>query len=454
MPTAIVPEQTTPEAVDDARRKLLKSAAVALASAGAASAFPVHPAPAATVAATGAIRPFRINVPEKELGDLRRRLAATRWPDKETVDDDSQGVKLAVLRELVRHWQTDYDWRKVEARLNARPQFITEIDGLDIHFIHVRSKHENALPLIVTHGWPGSIIEQLKIIDPLTNPTAHGGSASDAFHLVIPSMPGYGFSGKPKTTGWGPPRIAAAWIVLMKRLGYTKFVAQGGDWGSPVSNQMAKLAPPELLGIHVNLPGVLPPEIIKALQSGDPAPSDLSADEKHAYEQIALSFAKRRAYALIMGTRPQTMTGLADSPAGLAAWMLDHGDGYAQPAAAITSAVLGRTIDGHAAGDLTRDDVLDNITLYWLTNTGVSAARLYWENKINLYLAADVSIPAAITVFPGESFEAPRSWAERAYHKLIYFHKAEKGGHFAAWEQPELFSTELRAAFKSLRGTT
>jgi pimeloyl-ACP methyl ester carboxylesterase len=331
------------------------------------------------------------------------------------------------------------------------PQFITEIDGLDIHFIHVRSKHADALPLIVTHGWPGSVIEQLKIIDPLTNPTAHGGGVSDAFDLVIPSMPGYGFSGKPSSTGWDPTRIARAWIVLMKRLGYTRFAAQGGDWGSPVSNEMAKLAPPELVGIHVNLPGVLPPEIAKALQSGDPVPPGLSADEKHAYEQLMLSFSKRRAYAQIMGTRPQTLTGLADSPAGLAAWLLDHGDGYAQPAAAVTSAVLGRTINGHPAGDLTRDDVLDNITLYWLTNTGVSAGRLYWENKINLYLAANVSIPAAVTVFPGENFEAPRSWTEQAYHKLIYFNRVDKGGHFAAWEQPELFSSELRAAFKSLR---
>ena len=425
-------------------------AAMALTAAGAASLFPARPAPAA---ASDAIRPFRIDVPEEALVDLRRRLAATRWPEKETVDDDSQGVPLAMLRELVRYWQTDYDWRKVEARLNALPQFLTEIDGLDIHFIHVRSTHENALPLIITHGWPGSVIEQLKIIDPLINPTAHGGSVSDAFHLVIPSMPGYGFSGKPDTTGWDPPHIARAWIVLMKRLGYTRFAAQGGDWGSPVSNEMAKLAPPELAGIHVNLPGVFPPEIIMALQSGQPVPAGLSADEQHAYEQVKLTFAKRRAYALIMATRPQTLSGLADSPAGLAAWLLDHGDGYAQPAAAMTSAVLGRPVNGHEAGALTRDDVLDNITLYWLTNTGVSAARLYWENKVNLYLAADVSIPAAVTVFPGQSFEAPRSWAERAYHKLIYFNRVDKGGHFAAWEQPQLFSVELRAAFKSLRGT-
>jgi pimeloyl-ACP methyl ester carboxylesterase len=439
---------STPEPINYDRRALLAGAAIGLAAVGAAGLVAPQPTAAAT---NDAIRPFRVDVPDEALADLRRRLAATRWSEKETVDDDSQGVPLATLQEFVRYWQTDYDWRKVEARLNALPQFITEIDGLDIHFIHVRSKHDNALPVIITHGWPGSVIEQLKIIDPLTNPTAHDGSAADAFHLVIPSMPGYGFSGKPTATGWDPPRIARAWIVLMHRLGYNKYVAQGGDWGSPVSNEMARLAPPELLGIHVNLPGVVPADIIKALQSGAPAPSGLSADEQHAFDQLKLSFSKRRAYAQIMGTRPQTLAGLADSPAGLAAWLLDHGDGYAQPAAAITSAVRGRTINGHSAGDLTRDDVLDNITMYWLTNTAISSARLYWENKVNLYLPANVSIPAAITVFPGESFQAPRSWAERGYHKLIYFHKADKGGHFAAWEQPELFSAELRAAFKPLR---
>ena len=436
------------EVINQERRQLLSAAAMSIAAAGAAS---LVPRSSASAEAAAAIRPFRIDVPEQDLADLRRRLAATRWPDKETVADDSQGVPQAMLQELVRYWQTEYDWRKVEARLNALPQFITEIDGLDVHFIHVRSKHDNALPLIATHGWPGSVIEQLKIIDPLTNPTAHGGGASDAFDLVIPSMPGYGFSGKPTVTGWDPTHIARAWIVLMKRVGYTRFVAQGSDWGSPVSNEMAKLAPPEVLGIHVNLPGVVPPEIIKALQCGDPPPTGLSVDEKHAFEQLQLSFAKRRAYAQIMGTRPQTLSGLADSPAGLAAWLLDHGDGYAQPAAAVTSAVLGRTVDGHSAGTLTRGDVLDNITLYWLTNTGVSSGRLYWENKINLYLRANVSIPAAVTVFPGESFQAPRSWTEQAYHKLIYFHQADAGGHFAAWEQPALFSAELRAAFRPLR---
>ena len=397
------------------------------------------------------IRPFRVNVPEEELINLRRRVAATRWPDPETVTDDSQGVPLATMQELARYWATDYDWRKVEAKLNALPQFITQLDGLDIHFIHVRSRHENAMPLIVTHGWPGSVIEQLKIIDPLTNPTALGANASDAFHLVIPSMPGYGFSGKPTTTGWGPDRIARAWIVLMKRLGYTRFVAQGGDWGSPVSHWMAKQGAPELLGIHVNLPGTIPPEIARALQCGDPTPAGLSGDEKRAYEQLQLAFGRRRAYAQFMGTRPQTLYGIADSPVGLAAWLIDHGDGWGQPAATMTSALAGRTINGHSAGDLTREDILDDITLYWVTNTGVSSGRIYWENKLNLYAAADVSIPAAVTVFPGENYEAPRSWAERAYHKLIYYNRVDKGGHYAAWEQPQLFSQEVRAAFRSLR---
>jgi pimeloyl-ACP methyl ester carboxylesterase len=307
------------------------------------------------------------------------------------------------------------------------------------------------LPLIVTHGWPGSVIEQLKIIDPLTNPTAHGASGSDAFHLVIPSLPGYGFSGKPTTTGWDPAHIARAWVVLMKRLGYPQFASQGGDWGGAITNVMGEQAPPELLGIHVNFVATIPPDIAKALQSGDPPPSSLSADEKRAYGQLQILYAKRRAYAQIMGTRPQTLCGFADSPVGLAAWLLDHGDGYAQPAAAITSAVLGRTIDGHPAGDLTRDDVLDNITLYWLTNTAISSARLYWENKVGLYNAVNVSVPAAVTVFPGENYEAPRSWTERAYHKLIYYNKVDKGGHFAAWEQPQLFSEEVRAGFRPLR---
>ena len=356
------------EVVDQDRRQLLTAAATVAAAVGSVNLLPTK---ALAANDAEAIRPFTINVPQDQLADMRRRIAATRWPERETVVDDSQGVPLATMQDLAHYWATGYDWRKVEARLNALPQFMTTIDGLDVHFIHVRSKQENALPLIVTHGWPGSVIEQLKIVDPLSNPTAHGASASDAFHLVIPSLPGYGFSGKPTSTGWGPDRIAQAWVVLMKRLGYTQFVAQGGDWGSPITNLMAKQGHPELLGIHVNLPGTVPPDIIKAIAAGDPPPSSLSADELRAYQQIALAFGKRRAYAQIMGTRPQTLYGLADLPVALAAWMMDHGDGYAQPAAAITSAVLGHTINGHPAGDLTRDDVLDDVTLYWVTNTGV-----------------------------------------------------------------------------------
>ena len=436
------------EVVDQDRRQLLTAAATVAAAVGSVNLLPTK---ALAANDAEAIRPFTINVPQDQLADMRRRIAATRWPERETVVDDFQGVPLATMQDLAHYWATGYDWRKVEARLNALPQFMTTIDGLDVHFIHVRSKQENALPLIVTHGWPGSVIEQLKIVDPLSNPTAHGASASDAFHLVIPSLPGYGFSGKPTSTGWGPDRIAQAWVVLMKRLGYTQFVAQGGDWGSPITNLMAKQGHPELLGIHVNLPGTVPPDIIKAIAAGDPPPSSLSADELRAYQQIALAFGKRRAYAQIMGTRPQTLYGLADLPVALAAWMMDHGDGYAQPAAAITSAVLGHTINGHPAGDLTRDDVLDDVTLYWVTNTGVSSGRIYWENKLNLYATADVSIPAAITVFPGENYQAPRSWAEQAYHKLIYFNEVDRGGHFAAWEQPQLFAQEVSAAFRSLR---
>jgi pimeloyl-ACP methyl ester carboxylesterase len=397
------------------------------------------------------IRSFNVNVPEAELIELRRRINSTRWPDRETVTDESQGVPLATIQELTRYWGTDYDWRKCEAKLNALPQFITEIDGLDIHFIHVRSKHENALPLIVTHGWPGSVIEQLKIVDPLTNPTEHGGSASDAFHLVIPSLPGFGFSARPTTSGWGPERTASAWVELMKRLGYAQFVAQGGDLGAGVCTVMAKHAPLELLGIHTNFPGTIPSDIARALQCGDPSPSGLSADERRAYEQLTNLFTKKRAYAQMMATRPQTLYGLADSPVCLAAWLFDHGDGYGQPAAPITSAVLGRTINGYSAGDLTRDDVLDDFTLYWLTNTAISAARFYWELHLNLYNAANVPIPAAVSVFPGENYQAPRSWTERAYHKLIYYKQVDRGGHYAAWEQPQLFSEELRAAFRSLR---
>jgi pimeloyl-ACP methyl ester carboxylesterase len=387
-----------------------------------------------------AIRPFHINIPEEELVDLRRRIAATRWPDRET--DQSQGVQLSTTQKLAHYWQTDYDWRKIEAKLNALPQFITEIDGLDIHFIHVRSKHENALPLIVTHGWPGSVIEQRKIVDPLTNPTAHGESASDAFHLVIPSMPGYGFSGKPTTTGWDPQRIARAWTALMKRLGYTKFVAQGGDWGAVITDVMATQAPPELLGIHSNMPGVIPPDIDKAAQAGAPTPSGLSADERLAYERLKFVYVKGVGYAYQMGLRPQTLYGIADSPVGLAAYLLDHD--------AWSLELISRAFDGHPGG-LTRDDVLDNITLFWLTNTAISSARLYWENKFGFFGVKGVSIPVAVSAFPDELYQAPRSWAERAYPKLIHYNKLDKGGHFAAWEQPELFSAELRAAFKSLR---
>jgi pimeloyl-ACP methyl ester carboxylesterase len=399
-----------------------------------------------------AIRPFTIpEVPEAELEALRARIAATRWPDRETVTDDSQGVPLAMLQELARQWATEYDWRKCEAKLNALPQFMTEIDGLDIHFIHVRSQHEDALPLIVTHGWPGSVIEQLKIIGPLTNPTAWGAAASDAFHLVIPSLPGYGYSGKPREAGWDPARIARAWVVLMKRLGYTQFASQGGDWGGAITNVMGHQAPAELLGIHVNFPGTVPPDVARALQCGDPPPAGLSADERRAYEQLNTLYTKRRAYSSMMGTRPQTLTGIADSPVGLAAWLLDHGDGYGQPAAPVTSAVLGHSTNGHPAGDLTRDDVLDNITLYWLTNTAISAARLYWENKLSLYNDADVSVPAAVSAFPGEGYQAPRSWTERAYHNLMYYNRPEKGGHFAAWERPQIFSAEVRAGLRPLR---
>jgi pimeloyl-ACP methyl ester carboxylesterase len=422
-----------------------------LSSSAAAVAVNLVPGQYAAAADGNTIRPFRITVPDEALVDLRRRISATRWPGRETVTDESQGVQLATMQELARYWATAYDWRKVEAKLNALPQFITEIDALDIHFIHARSKHENALPLIVTHGWPGSIIEQLKIIDPLTNPTAHGASALDAFHVVIPSLPGYGFSGKPTTTGWNAERTASAWIILMKRLGYTQFVSQGGDLGAGVCTVMAKQAPPELLGIHTNFPGTIPPDIAKALQAGNPPPSGLSVEERRAYEQLQVLFAKRRAYAQMMGTRPQTLYGLEDSPVGLAAWLFDHGDGYGQPAAAISSAVLGRTVNGHPAGDLTRDDVLDDFTLYWLTNTAISAARFYWELNFSLYNAANISIPAAVSVFPGENYEAPRSWTERAYSNLIYFNKVDRGGHYAAWEQPQLFSEEVRAGFRPLR---
>ena len=412
--------------------------------AGATSLFPLD---IALAAESAAIRPFRISIPEEQLVDLRRRIAATRWPDRETVTDQSQGVQLGTVRELARYWATDHDWRKIEAKLNALPQFITEIDGLDIHFIHVRSKHPNALPLIVTHGWPGSVIEQLKIIDPLSDPTAHGGKAEDAFHIVIPSMPGYGFSGKPTSTGWGPERMGRAWAELMKRLGYSSYVAQGGDWGAFVVDQMGLQAPAGLLAIHTNMPATVPADVDKALLAGAPAPSGLSAEERRAYEQLEKTF-KQVAYARIMGTRPQTLYGIADSPVGLAAWLLDHNDADGQPAATVAAALNRKS---SSTGELTRDEILDNITLYWLTNTGVSASRLYWEYKGGFFNAKGVSIPVAVSVFPGEQYHAPRSWTERAYPKLIHYNKVDKGGHFAAWEEPQLFAAEVRAAFRSLR---
>jgi pimeloyl-ACP methyl ester carboxylesterase len=395
------------------------------------------------------VRPFRVNIPDEKLAELRRRIRATQWPEKETVADQSQGVPLAMMQELVRYWATDYDWRKAEARLNALPQFMTNIDGLDIHFIHVKSRHPSAMPLVINHGWPGSVIEQLKLIDPLTNPTAHGGRAEDAFDVVIPSMPGYGFSGKPASTGWGPERMGRAWDVLMKRLGYTRYVAQGGDWGAFVVDQMGLQAPAGLLAIHTNMPATVPADVDKALLAGAPAPAGLSADERRAYEQLVRTF-KQVDYARLMGSRPQTLYGIADSPVGLAAWLLDHNDADGQPAAAVVEALTRTT---SATGELTRDEILDNITLYWLTNTGVSASRLYWEYKGGFFNTKGVSIPVAVSVFPGEQYEAPRSWTERAYPKLIYYNKLEKGGHFAAWEQPQLFASELRAGFRPVRKT-
>jgi pimeloyl-ACP methyl ester carboxylesterase len=418
------------------RRRLLGMTAMSIVAAGAASLLPSQ---LSAAPAGDAIRPFRVNIPEELVADLRRRIAATRWPDQETVNDGSQGPQLTKFQEIVRYWGTDYDWRKVEARLNALPMFLTEIDGIDIHFIHVKSRHPNALPLIVTHGWPGSVIEQLKIIDPLTNPTAHGGNASDAFDLVIPSMPGFGFSGRPKDKGWNPDRMARAWAELMKRLGYTRYVAQGGDWGSAVSSAMARQAPDGLLGIHINLPSAVPTDIGMILAGGGPAPAGLSDKERAAFVSLDTFFKKHRAYGAIMGTRPQAIGyGLADSPVGLAAWIYDYNN-------------------GEPARRLNRDDVLDNVTLYWLTNTGTSAGRIYWETagqSVVLSAAqktADISLPVAITVFPDEVYRAPETWARRAYRNLTYFNEVDKGGHFAAWEQPELLSQEIRAAFQPLR---
>jgi pimeloyl-ACP methyl ester carboxylesterase len=389
-----------------------------------------------------AIRPFRVHFSDEALADMKRRIAATRWPEKETVSDQSQGVQLATMQKLAGYWGADYDWRKCEAKLNAFPEFVTTIDGLDIHFIHLRSKVQNALPLLVTHGWPGSVIEQLKIIDPLINPTAHGGTAADAFDVVIPSMPGYGFSGKPTATGWDPAHIARAEIVLMKRLGYTRFVAQGGDWGALITDLIGVQAPPELLGIHTNMPGAVPPDIDKAAFAGAPAPSGLSPEEAQAYDQLVFFYGQGLSYAQEMQKRPQTLYALADSPVGLAAWMIDHDFR--------SYALIARVFDGKPEG-LTRDDILDNITLYWLTNTGVSSGRLYAENKLAFFAPKHVTVPVAVSAYPDELYQAPRSWVAQAYPKLIYYNKLPKGGHFAAWEQTDFYVSEIRAAFKSLR---
>ncbi|HTF07297.1 MAG TPA: epoxide hydrolase [Asanoa sp.] len=396
-----------------------------------------------------AIRPFTVDVPESELSDLRKRIAATRWPESEPVDDASQGVQEDTMQALARYWGNDYDWRRVEDRLNAFPQFMTNIDGLDIHFIHARSKHDDALPLILTHGWPGSPIELLMAIGPLTDPEAHGGRAEDAFHVVIPSMPGYGFSGRPDTTGWDPDHIARAWAVLMKRLGYSRFAAQGGDWGALVTDVMGVQAPEGLLGIHTNMPGTLPPAVSKVIASnvlgaGDPRPTDLSAEESRAFDQLTFMFTKGIGYAVEMGLHPQTLYGIADSPIGLAAWMLDHD---AQSYDDISMAF----VDEEPVGSLTRDEILDNITLTWLTNTGVSSARLYWENKLGFFDAKGVRVPAAVSVFPRELYQAPKSWTEQAYPNLIYFNEVDMGNHFAAWQEPELFAKEVRNGLSALR---
>ncbi|HVE42742.1 MAG TPA: epoxide hydrolase [Planctomycetota bacterium] len=389
-----------------------------------------------------AVRPFRVSFPEADLAELRRRINATRWPEREPVPDASQGVQLATIQKVARYWGTDYDWSACEKRLNALPNFMTTIDGLDIHFIHVRSKHENALPLLITHGWPGSVVEQLKLVDPLSNPTAHGADASDAFHLVIPSIPGYGFSGRPSATGWDPAHIGRAWVQLMRRLGYTRFAASGGDWGALLGEVMAASAPPELLGIHTNLPFTLPAEMAKAAQAGAPAPAGLSPDERRAYDQAAYFLTRGLGYAIEMANRPQTLYGIADSPVGLAAWFLDHDIRSYE--------LIARVFDGRSEG-ITREDVLDNLTLTWLTNTGVSGGRIYWENKVPFLVPLNVTIPVAVSAFPDELYQAPRSWAERAYPKLVYYKKHDKGGHFAAWEQPQLLTEDIRAGFRSLR---
>ena len=437
------------ESSSPTRRSVLAAtaAAGALGVATSTSSGILGNAQAEGVARSDAIRPFQIDFPEAMLAELRRRISATNWPERETVTDGSQGVRLATVQALARYWATDYDWRKCEARLNALPQFMTEIDGLDIHFIHVRSKHENALPMIVTHGWPGSIIEQLKIIDPLANPTAHGGSAADAFHLVIPSLPGYGFSGKPTAPGWNPVSIARAWATLMHRLGYTRYVAQGGDWGNAISEVMALQQPPGLLGIHTNMAATVPARISKALAAHEAPPADLTAEERNAWKQLDFFYSKGLGYAIEMSWRPQTLYGLADSPVGLAAWMLDHD--------ARSEEMIARVFAGATEG-LSRDDILDNVTLYWLTNTAISSARLYWDTTNNLPPAGffdvrGVEIPVAVSAFPDEIYAAPRSWAEQAYPKLIHYNKLDKGGHFAAWEQPGLFTAEMRASFRSLR---
>jgi pimeloyl-ACP methyl ester carboxylesterase len=433
----------TPEHIDQDRRLLLSTTAMGIAAAGAASLFP---SPSLAAAAGDQIRPFTISFPPEDVADLRRRVAATRWPDKETVTDTTQGVQLATARKLAQYWATDYDWSKCEAQLKALPNFVTEIDGLDIHFIHVRSKNEKALPVIITHGWPGSIIEQTKIIGPLTDPTAHGGSASDAFDVVIPSLPGYGFSGKPTAPGWTPARIAKAWATLMQRLGYTKYVAQGGDWGNAVTELMAVQEPPGLLGIHTNMAATVPADISKALAAGGPAPAGLSPDEKRAWDQLDDFYKNGLGYAIEMNNRPQTLYGIVDSPVGLAAWMLDHDIRSYE--------LIAGVFDGKSEG-LTRDDILDNVTLYWLTNTPISSARLYWDNAHypsgGFFDPRGIKIPVAVSAFPDEIYQAPQSWAEKAYPKLIHYNRLPKGGHFAAWEQPAAFTAELRTSFRPLR---